>query len=190
MGSKVSLAEYARHRGVSRAAVTQAVAQGRIQTSLDDNGKKVIDVQAADQAWQANTRHDKRVNGLGKRPPPEAQTSVEPEKPDASPSTEKESAKLPSIVSSRQLHEAYKARLSKIQYDEKVGKVLPADEVLKEAYDIGKIIRQHLENMPARLSGEFAAETDAHKIEERWTTELRAALEELQNVGKLRRSRQ
>lgn len=70
----MSLAEYSRHRGVSKAAVTYAVRDGRISTTTNHAGKRVIDSDLADVQWNNNTAHEQRRNtteatpGL---PPPE-----------------------------------------------------------------------------------------------------------------------
>jgi hypothetical protein len=51
----MSLAEYARHRGVTKAAVTFAIRDGRIQTVTDHDGKRRIDSAIADEQWRLNT---------------------------------------------------------------------------------------------------------------------------------------
>ena len=48
----LSKAEYARHRGCSRAAVTKAIKSGRISVEPDGS----IDPEKADREWQANTK--------------------------------------------------------------------------------------------------------------------------------------
>lgn len=64
----MSLAEYSRHRGVSKPAVTQAIRDGRISTTTDHDGKRVIDSDQADQQWSQNTAHEKRRNTKDSRP--------------------------------------------------------------------------------------------------------------------------
>lgn len=119
----VSFAEYARHRGVSRTTITEAVRSGRIPVQLE-NGKRKIDIEQADRAWAKNTRHDKRTSPTKSAPP---ESPVEP------PSTD-ESNKLPSITSSRQIKEAYQARIAKIEYEEKMGKLVPADKMRERIF--------------------------------------------------------
>jgi hypothetical protein len=60
--SLMSFSEYARHRGVSRMAVTYAVRDGRISTTTDHAGKRCIESEVADAEWAKNTAHDKRRN--------------------------------------------------------------------------------------------------------------------------------
>src|SRR5689334_13169780 len=136
--SEVSFAEYARHREVSRAAVTQAVKDGRIPTTTNAKGKRVIDVEAADRAWTNNTRHDKRANGQAKAEPDAAAPADLVPKPmaeesaaDESPSSagEDDSKKSPTVLTSRQVREEYQARLAKIEWEEKTKAVLPAEDV-------------------------------------------------------------
>jgi hypothetical protein len=52
----VSFAEYARYRGVSRAAVSKALSRGRIKNAVRVvDGRQLVDVGLADQEWAANT---------------------------------------------------------------------------------------------------------------------------------------
>jgi phage terminase Nu1 subunit (DNA packaging protein) len=52
----VSFAEYARHRGISRVAVSKAIKDGRISSEVGPNGKKGVFVEKANSQWAANTK--------------------------------------------------------------------------------------------------------------------------------------
>src|ERR1700760_341605 len=54
----MSQAEYARRRGVSKEAVSKAIAQGRLRAStmVVDGRAKIADPDLADQEWDAATR--------------------------------------------------------------------------------------------------------------------------------------
>jgi hypothetical protein len=55
----ISLSAYARHRGVTPAAVQKAVATGRLRASVarDDRGApRIADVELADREWSARTQ--------------------------------------------------------------------------------------------------------------------------------------
>lgn len=58
-----SLSDYASHRGVSRAAVTKAVQEGRLRRCLVEQGGRtwISSVAAADEEWADNTRSSARV---------------------------------------------------------------------------------------------------------------------------------
>lgn len=82
----MSMAEYARHRGVSKAAVNYAIRDGRITPTLDHAGKRVIDSDLADTQWSQNTAHDKRRNTSDSRSgiaPIEPQPIAAPPEPDS-----------------------------------------------------------------------------------------------------------
>ena len=56
MPTLVSLADYARRRGVSRPAVSKAIAAGRLRESVHRRGTRpVIDPEVADAEWVRNT---------------------------------------------------------------------------------------------------------------------------------------
>lgn len=168
----LSFAEYARSRNVSRAAVTQAVQEGRITVVEDPaSGRRLIDKDAADKAWSENTQHDRRRNGLGvPSNPPTSEDEGEENKP-----------KLPSIHSSRQIKEAYQARLAKLEYEQKNGALISAEEVKTNAFKLGRLLRDSILTVPDRIAAELAAETDQHKVYNRLREELEKALEELSN---------
>lgn len=54
----ISQAAYAKHRGISREAVSKAIAAGRLPTStvVVDGRAQILDVDLADQEWAENTR--------------------------------------------------------------------------------------------------------------------------------------
>jgi len=52
----VTFSAYAKHRGVSPAAITKAVKAARLAASLTPDGKKIRNVAAADREWAASTR--------------------------------------------------------------------------------------------------------------------------------------
>ena len=69
-------AEYAKHRGVSAAAVNKAIKSGRIIPVEDENGRKFIDPVVADRQWQQNSSP---VNGGDRRKKDKPLFFAEPE---------------------------------------------------------------------------------------------------------------
>lgn len=186
----LSFAEYAKHRGVSRAAVTYAVQQGRISVVLDPaTGQRRIDPEVADQEWGTNTNGDMRRNGLdarGRQPEPVVAPSEPPQAAPREPSVGASSSQnVPSLTESRSIKEAFLARLAKIEYEERSGKLIPVDKVKVEAFKLARTVRDAILNIPDRISNELASyANEPAKIHERLTQELIAALEELVNAGK------
>ena len=141
---------YARHRGVDPMSVEKAIKGGRIQR--DANGE--IDFEKADRDWEQNTR------------------------PAMSP--DEANGGLTQYSRARAIREYYQASLAKIEYEQKVGKLLPKDEVQAAAFNTYRQFREQLLNIPDRVAAIIAAETgmDTKKVHEILTAEVRHALNE------------
>ncbi|MEO5333838.1 MAG: hypothetical protein H7839_17635 [Magnetococcus sp. YQC-5] len=183
--------EYARHRGVSHSAVEKAIKSGRIKKEADGT----IDPSGADAAWERNTSpaqqrkpapapipvksapvSDKPAPTPTNPPvPPVRQPPQRPAEPEAGPST----AGMPNYQMSRAVRETYNAKLTRLEYEEKTGKLLNAEDVAKEAFALARRVRDRLLNIPSRMASVLASETDSKAIELLLSQELRIALEEL-----------
>lgn len=161
----LSFRSYAKHRGVSPEAVSQAVKLGRISTIGKD---RKIDPDIADKEWDANSKTNyQTVTGEKK---------TEEKKPEID-----KSAVM--YNRSRALKEAYSAKLEQVKYQEMVGKLVSAEKVKNQAFRTGRLIRDKVLNIPDRISHELAAESDPLKITILLTRALNEALEELSNDG-------
>lgn len=157
----LSLRAYAKHRGVSHAAVQKAIRSGRIATNADG----LIDSERADAEWNAKTRPGQR---RGKQ---------------AQPATN-EPAEAPvagglDYFRARAIRENYLARLAKIEFEEKTAKLISRDEVQVAAFTKARTVRDNLLNIPDRVAATLAAESDADKAHQILTGEIRKALDEL-----------
>ena len=169
--AKVTPTAYAKHRGVSPAAVFDAIDKGRLCTSLEkkDSGRYLIDVNAADAEWAANT--DSGTGSLAhiKNRPKEG-TNEPVMGDDDQPIT---------YAEARAQHERFKARLAELELEQREGKLVEAEVVRKEAFKAARQVRDALLNLPDRVAGELAAETNQFKVHQRLTQEIRRALEDL-----------
>ena len=86
---------------------------------------------------------------------------------------------IPDLNESRARREHYQAELAKLEVDLKRRELVPALEVKKEAYALGRSVREALANLADRLSHQLAGETDPARIHAVLTDEHRAALVEL-----------
>lgn len=162
----LSLRGYAKHRGVSLAAVQKAIRSGRITTNAD--GK--LDSERADAEWHSKTRPGQHQA----RPVPPAPAAVrEPERAEA-PVTG-----VFDYSRARAVRENYLARLAKIEFEEKTAKLISRDEVQVAAFTKARTTRDNLLNIPDRLAATVAAEGDADKVHQILTAEIRKALDEL-----------
>ncbi len=151
----VSIRKYAAHRGVSHTAVQKAIKQGRVKTTPD--GK--IDVEQADRDWGRNTSP---VNA-----------------PKRAPKATGDLGGGPTYAQSRAVRELYLARLAKIEFEERAGKLVSRDEVTVAAFTKARTVRDNLLNIPDRVAAMLAAESDPGRTHQILTDEIRKALIEL-----------
>ena len=153
---------YARHRGVALSAVQKAIETGRISTQPDGR----IDSEQADVEWEQNTtRHAPPVANRG------------PEEDDVSIFGASQYAKA------RAVREHYQARLAKLEFEEKTGTLIRADEVKVAAFNLFRQFRDHLLNLPDRLAAILAAESEAAKVYQILSEEIRKSLNEFADHG-------
>ncbi len=86
---------------------------------------------------------------------------------------------IPELNESRARREHYQAELAKLEVDLKRRELVPAVDVKKEAFAMGRSVREALANLADRLSHQLAGETDPAAIHQVLTEEHRAALVEL-----------
>ena len=174
----LSIRSYAAHRkslglsGGSKAGVEKAIDTGRIVQN--EHGR--IDPEQADAAWAENTdslrapapsTETKRKGGFGTR------AATTPVSVDGSgPVT---------YGQSRAIKEAYQAKLARLDYEQKAGKLVNADKVRVESFQRARHLRDRVLGVSRRVAIVLADETDAHTIEQILDKEIRQALEELAN---------
>lgn len=176
----LSIRAYAQHRGVSHTAVGKAIKAGRIPQESDGT----IDPAKADAAWERNTLPSQNLNATAK--PVETRVATTPKVSTAQVSTREVSTPLettrataPDYQTSRAIREAYAARLAKLEYEERTGKLISAEDVSVRTFNLARRMRDRMLTLPRRLCAAFAAEQDARTIEQHMEDEIRQALEEL-----------
>jgi hypothetical protein len=153
---------YARRRGVSVRAVQKAVETARISTLPDGQ----IDSDVADVEWAQNTRQSA---------PPGAKRGQQDDEIDSFGASQYNKA--------RAVREHYQARLAKLEYEEKVAKLIAADEVKVAAFNLFRRYRDHMLNLPDRLAAILAAESESAKCYEILALEIRKALSEFADAN-------
>jgi pyruvate/2-oxoglutarate dehydrogenase complex dihydrolipoamide acyltransferase (E2) component len=165
---------YARHRGVTLRAVQKAVRSGRIQ--LTEDGK--IDPAQADAEWERNT---------GPRPhpviAPSSPSPVRRPAPAEAPRSELGVTGGLDYARARAVHEHYKARKAKLEYEEKLRKLIDSDEVAVAAFNRFRGFRDRMMNIPDQLAPVLAAESDPRRIHEMLATAIRKALLEFADAA-------
>lgn len=161
MGNYLSAAMYATHRGVSKPAVLQAIRDGRLKESVTREGKAFkIDVDLADKEWAANTSIDRGEHNNRKML---MDAGIEGD--------------TASYAASRAKREAYEAELARLKFEQQAGTLVEAEAVKKEAFKIGRTIRDGLLNIPDRVSAELVGQEDSFVIHRRLLEEIRKVLE-------------
>ena len=149
----MSLSAYARHRDVSLAAVQKAIKAGRI--SVLPNGQ--IDSDAADEAWERNTRRN--VGGEG------------------------DAFGAAQYSRGAAVREHYQARLAKLEFGEKTRSLVSADEVRVAAFNKFRQFRDQMLDLADRLAAMLAAESEPARCYEILALEVGKALNDFSDIN-------
>lgn len=142
----ISAADYARHAGISKAAVSKQIASGRIpvygpagsKVAAGDPGKKLINPVEAD---SARSQSRTRVN-VGDDEEP---AQVEPSAPREAPA---EDRGQPNLTRARTASEAHRAQLLRLDLDERRGKLMRVSKAEDALAMIGEKIVRIIDQLP------------------------------------------
>lgn len=154
---QINGAELARRLGVSRMAVTYAKQQDRLTSAIVPGGGKRLKYYwpAVRDAWaeNADTRFHPKVTASDQPRTP----SAEPAPQDQQTKTpEQETDGVPSRARSQQVEAVYKARMARLEYEERAGKLISVDRVRAEQFRFGRVVRDMVLNIPTRCAHELA----------------------------------
>ncbi|MBH1620511.1 elements of external origin [Stenotrophomonas maltophilia] len=172
----ISIRAYARHRGVSDAAVRKAIAAGRVTPEADGT----IDAERVDREWARNS--DAPRNGTATR-------AVKVAVPESSGTTGDGAAALPtggtSLLQARTVNEVVKAQTNKVRLARLKGELVDRPQAIAHVFKLARSERDAWLNWPARISAQMAAKlnVDPHTMH----IALEAAVREhLQELGEMR----
>ena len=157
----LSQSEFAKRQGWSRQYVAKLVKSGKIKLV---NGK--VDEQTA-------------LSALKQQAEPATALRQTPARQEAFPANPTDSRQAVDFVTARTMREAFKARMAKMEYEEKSGKLTDAVRVRDDAFQAARMVRDALLGIPDRQADVLAAETDPKKIRELLMNELEDILNEL-----------
>jgi hypothetical protein len=176
--------------GVSEMAVRKALKAGVFSVAAvrrDETGApEVVNATLAVDEWQKSGR---QLRGSA-RPP--VHTSARPltaapaasDLPPSTPNTPAEEVASPlrqpadpSLVSAQIDAVTERGRKLRLENDVREGLLLEADVVARQAFEFARVLRETILNVPARISAELAAESDASRVFLRLDGALREALE-------------
>jgi hypothetical protein len=162
----MTVAAYARHRGVTPEAVRYAIRVGKLQNAIvmSKAGVPKVDHEIGDQEWVLTPRAvGQEAVGVGDP------TSTWPD----------DMKKVPLLAESRAKREFADAQLAELKLEKEKGKLIDADSVRREAFKVARFVRDALLNIPDRVAPELAGESNVFKVHARLTEEIRKTLESL-----------
>lgn len=163
------LSKYAKHADISLSSAAEQLRRAGVDYMRE------FDFEDADRR-RAAMRHAERlpfakpIPGQGL---PGVQTSAPPD-PDAP-----EGLALGSFSAAQAKERHYKAELAKLEYEERIGRLVEVEKVEMRAFRLARQVRDAMLNLPSRLAGIFAAETDQRRVHDLMEQEIRQALEAL-----------
>lgn len=154
------LKQYAIHAGISR----QAAADQLERVGIDYLAP--FDFSEADKRRAAARHADRSAFATPIYDPQGDDELVDPE-----------TKKHPKFIESQARREMFKANLTELEYLEQVGKLIPAEQVDREWFELARLVRDTMLNIPARIADQLAHETDQRKVQDMLEAEIYQALE-------------
>lgn len=188
--AKVTKSELARKLGVSPSAVGKAIRQGRIAAAVVEmpDGRELLDEGKAVELWGKNTLQKAvTADGVPRQPTlPRAKSServsevVNERQLRAYIESLPEDA-IPDLNDSRARREHYQAEVAKLAALQGRGELVVGMEVERKAFELARAVRDQMAGIPDRVSGMLAACSDARKVHQLLSDEIRIALAALTN---------
>lgn len=89
----------------------------------------------------------------------------------------------PTLNQSRATKEGYAALLIKLDYEQRIKKLVEVKEIKRQFYGAARAVRNNLMSIPGRVAAELVGLTDDKEIERILTEEILLSLEGLENVA-------
>ncbi|BAP94458.1 hypothetical protein [Aurantimonas phage AmM-1] len=142
----MSQVEYADHRGVSKQAIGKMIKSGKIPTTVR-NGRKMIDPAAADFALGENRS---RVNSEDEDPRDAFGAGFAPGMgPSAGGGGSLGASSASSgLTKARTASEVYRAKISELEYLERVGRLIPVDDARRAMEHCAEMLVRGLDQLP------------------------------------------
>ncbi|MTI15136.1 hypothetical protein [Sansalvadorimonas verongulae] len=166
-GERISQAEFARRNGWSKQYVAKLVKQGRIKLKrgkIDPVAAKKAIAQLAEPSTVLRKQQQEKTQDTGRTAEPPVVTG---------------NTKAVDYATARTMREAYRAKMARLDYEEREGKLVDARKVRDEAFQLARMVRDGMLAIPDRMADVLAAETDPAKIRAILIEELETVLEKL-----------
>ncbi|APR99223.1 hypothetical protein [Wolbachia endosymbiont of Folsomia candida] len=83
------------------------------------------------------------------------------------------------LLKTRIKNEIERGKLLEAKAKAEIGELVAIEEVKRDAFNVARVVRNKLLNIPDRVSALLASMNEAEKIHEKLTKEIRTAMEEL-----------
>lgn len=191
MTAKLNVSDFARHVGVSHAAVHHAIKRGRLSKSIskDAKGRTWVDVAIGSREWGGNADLEQRRNdGAGGRPAqPTSKSGQASLFPGADPVSDRPLVAEfggKTIAQWKATQMALQTRNEQLDLAEREGKLADVAKIKAEWFTRVRRARDRLLIIADRIDGQCAAESDQARVHALIDAEIRAALEELTADGR------
>lgn len=181
MSDALSVRAFAKVLGVSHVAVLKAIERGRLRASVRVNplGRpEIFDVERARQEWTANagraTKGSTGAEGSGLPAVPPVTVVTPPVT--TLPNPDERPLEAKSLQDAQLLAALELARQRRLANQLRERQLLPADAVKKLQFEALRTLRENMLNIPARIAGALAAETDVSRIHRLLDQAIREAL--------------
>jgi hypothetical protein len=167
------------------------LANGRITAGAD----QLIDPAEADQQWAAATDVTKPRNSVTGAPklrraePAAAEQAAGTHTLEHPANGVGENGALraaSSYAASRGVRESYMARMAKLEFEERSGKLVDADEVRAQLFGLGRRLRDAMLGVPDRIAPVLVGQSDQAAIHRLLTEEIMTSLAELSTAPAVR----
>jgi hypothetical protein len=173
----LSRRKYAEHRGVSETAVRKAIKKGTITTQKDGT----IDPAIADRQWEKNTDPTKPLNSVTGNPKHRKESPDAPSDPMLGKGNGQDKDPIAGYAKIRAARELYQMRLTKLEWEQKVGDHISREEVVAGARAAGQELTNKLLGFPG-LVAPLVAGMDVRACRTVLTKEVRRILEDLKKT--------
>lgn len=154
----IGIGEFARLVERDPKAVRNAVKNGRVTQRPDG----LFDAESALAEWNNNTMAEKGHNNRTKVIEIDKQPDAESDSADL-PLNGERAAKGSDFAKARAAAQIYEARLKKLKYERMAKSLTPAQDVADAAFQSYRCLRDACMNIPSRLAGLVAVETDIER---------------------------
>jgi len=168
-GGIVSQREFSRRMGCSDTSVRKAIKAGKISKGLrfDDNGKPCIHYDTAFKEWQASYNPEYASNDVVRTKLMATKPLPETEDDDAPPLTNDRNKPMSSLANAKTAQAVYRAKLLKVELDQKLGNLVDKKEVYMALFEAGREVKTAIMSIPDRyIDAIVSAKTrnEAHTI--------------------------